>query len=548
MLEFDTPLHAFEHWEKNTPDKDFLRQYINNELIIYSFKKSGDEIRRIATAINDFNLPPNSNIALLSKNCAHWVMADIAIMMSGHTSVPIYPTLQADTIEFILDHSESKAIIIGKLDDFDSQKSAIKNIPVISVEMYGIKEHLTWENLIIKNEPLQNILNNDPNDLITIIYTSGTTGLPKGVMHTIKSFTNASINLVHNLPIHSHPKFFSYLPLSHIAERIGLELGAMFRGASMTFSESLKTFADNLEETQPDVFFAVPRIWSKFQEKILEGLPQKKLDRLLKIPIISSLVKKKIKKKLGLSEAEYIISGAAPLAVSIMEWYKKLDINILQGYGMTEDCIVSHSNVPHANKIGSVGKLSYGATAKLSPEGEICILNNSLMKGYYKNPEATAETFDKDGYLKTGDIGEYDHDGYLTITGRAKDQFKTDKGKYISPAPIELELSKNTNIEQICIVGMGIPQPILLIVPSSEANKKSKQDLSENLINAIENINPTLEKHEKIEKAVIMKEEWTVENGLMTPTLKIKRSQVEKIHIPMYKSWFDSEEKVIFEN
>jgi len=547
MLKFESPLLAFEHWEKNTPDKEFLRQHINNELIIYSFKDSGDEIRRIASALKNFNFPPQSKVALLSKNCAHWVMADIAIMMAGHVSIPIYPTLQAKTIEHILNHSDSKAIIVGKLDDYTSQKPAILNMPVISVEMYGINESMTWENLITQNEPIHNIQQSDPSDLITIIYTSGTTGLPKGVMHTVANFTNASNSIVEILPLSNHPKFFSYLPLSHIAERIGLELGAIFRGASLTFSESLETFARNLEDTQPDLFFAVPRIWAKFQEKILEGLPQKKLERVVKIPWFGSVIKKKIKKKLGLSKATYIISGAAPLSVSIMEWYKKIDVNILQGYGMTEDCIISHFNYSNANRIGTVGKPVQDVNAKLSAEGEICIKNDCLMKGYYKNPEATTEVFDEDGYLKTGDIGEYDHDGYLTITGRAKDQFKTDKGKYISPAPIELELSKNPNIEQICIVGMGIPQPILLIVPSAEANNKSKKELSENIIKAIQLINPTLDKHEKIEKAVIMKEDWTVENGLMTPTLKIKRSQVEKIHMPMYKDWFDTEDKVVFE-
>ena len=547
MQQFNSPLSAFEHWEKTTPDKEFLRQYVNGELIIYTFKESGDQARRIATAIIGFNLPPKSKVALLSSNCAHWVMADLAIMMSGHTSVPVYPTLQAETIEFILDHSEAKAIIVGKLLDFESQKSAIKNMPIISIELYGIKEDITWENLIVQNEPLQNTIKLDAEDLITIIYTSGTTGNPKGVMHTVAGFTNGANNLIQMTQLKEHPKFFSYLPLSHIAERAVVEIGSMFRGASMTFAESLETFASNLEATQPDVFFAVPRIWSKFQEKILLGMPQKKLDTLLKIPILGNLIKKKIKKKLGLSKAIYIISGAAPLAVSIMEWFEKLGITILQGYGMTEDCIVSHGNLPDANKVGTVGKPTYGAKTKLTAEGEICILNNCLMKGYYKNPEATAEMFDYESYLKTGDIGEYDHDGYLTITGRAKDQFKTDKGKYIFPAPIELELSKNPNIEQICIVGMGIPQPILLVVPSEEGKKISKDELSENLLNSIKDINPTLEKHERIEKAVVMKEDWTVENGLMTPTLKIKRSQVEKIHMPMYKSWFDAEEKVIFE-
>ena len=367
-------------------------------------------------------------------------------------------------------------------------------------------------------------------------------------MHTVGNFSQVSNSILDILILPGHPKFFSYLPLSHIAERIGIEIGGIYRGASITFAESLETFAQNLEATQPQLFFAVPRIWAKFKEKILENLPQKKLNTLLSIPIINGIIKKKIKKKLGLSEAILMISGAAPLAVSIMKWYEKIGITILQGYGMTEDCILSHFNLPKENKIGTVGRAVNGVTAKLTPEGEICILNNCLMKGYYKNSEDTAKVFDEDGYLKTGDIGEYDHEGFLTITGRVKDQFKTDKGKYISPAPIELELSKNPNIEQICIVGMGIPQPILLVVPSIEGKKKSKKELGENLVHAIERINPTLEKHEKIEKAIIMSEEWTVENGLLTPTLKVKRNQVEKIHMPMYKTWFDSKEKVIFEN
>jgi long-chain acyl-CoA synthetase len=547
MLNFDSPIAAFENWEKNIPSKPFLIQHFNNKVLSYSFKESGDEIRRMASALIAFDLPPQSKIALLSKNCAHWIMADIAIMMAGHISIPIYPTLQADSIQQILEHSESKAIIIGKLDNYESQKDGIPDIHKISVELYGINENYTWEGLLMQHKPVQNVLKPDPSNLITIIYTSGTTGNPKGVMHSVANFTYASNTILDILILPEHPKLFSYLPLSHIAERVGIEMSGIFRGASITFAESLETFAHNLEATQPQLFFAVPRIWAKFQEKLLENLPQKKLNILLSIPIINSIIKKKIKKKLGLSEAVLMISGAAPLAVSLMDWYKKIGITILQGYGMTEDCILSHFNLPDENRIGTVGRAVKGVTAKLSSEGEICILNNCLMKGYYKNPEDTASTFDEVGYLKTGDIGEYDHEGYLTITGRVKDQFKTDKGKYISPAPIELELSKNPYIEQICIVGMGIPQPILLVVLTAEAKNIDRQKLSENLINMIKSINPSLEKHEKIEKVIIMKEDWTVENGLITPTLKVKRNQVEEIHMPMYKAWFDSKEKVIFE-
>lgn len=547
MTDFNSPLEAFLYWEKNSPEKTFLRQFQDGKANILNFKQSGLEARKMAQAILKMDLPPQSHIAILSKNCEYWVLADLAIMMSGHISIPIYPTLHGDSIKPILEHSESKLLFVGKLDDYKNQKNALKHIPKISVEKYGITEGQTWESLVANHEPLEEIALPDPKSLITIIYTSGTTGSPKGVMHSHQNFANAIKNLNTAIVLPKHPKYFSYLPLSHIAERVGLEIGAISLGGSLTFAESLENFASNLEATQPDLFFAVPRIYAKFREKILQGIPQKKLSILLRIPFLNKVLKDKLKVKLGFSKAKYIASGAAPLSVDTMNWYKKLDIEIIQAYGMTEDCIVSHCNLPGQNKIGTVGRPTYGATARLSEIGEICVMNNSLLLGYYKNPEETAKVFDKDGYLKTGDIGEYDHDGYLTITGRAKDQFKTDKGKYISPGPIELDISKNEDIEQICIVGMGIPQPIMLIIPSPAGKLKSKSALSESLLQSMLEVNPTLEKHEKIEKAVIMKEEWTVENGLLTPTLKIKRSQVEKIHRPMYRSWFDAEERVLFE-
>ncbi len=547
MTKFNSPLEAFLHWELTSPDHIFLRQFHNGKIDTLSFRQSGEQIRRMAHALIKRKLPPQSNIALLSKNCDHWIMADLAIMMSGHVSVPIYATLNSESIKPIIEHSESKLLIIGKLDNYESQENAFRNIPKISVEKYGIHEGDSWEALVASHDPLQEISLPDPKNLITIIYTSGTTGNPKGVMHSHKNFANAAFNLSQTLSLPEHPRYFSYLPLSHIAERIGLEMGAISLGGMLTFSESLESFASNLEATQPDLFFAVPRIYAKFQEKILEGLSQKKLNIILNIPFLNKIFKNKLKSKLGLSKAKYIASGAAPLSVGIMQWYKKLGIEIIQAYGMTEDCIISHCNLPGANKLGTVGKFTFGATAKLSDIGEICVKNDCLLLGYYKNPEETAKVFDEDGYLKTGDIGEYDHDGFLTITGRAKDQFKTDKGKYISPAPIELSISKNTDIEQVCIVGMGIPQPIMLIIPSAIGKSKSKSELRESLLQSILEVNASLERHEKIEKAVVMKEDWTVENGLMTPTLKIKRSQVEKIHMPMYRSWFDAEGRILYE-
>lgn len=545
MISFNSPLEAFLYWETNTPDHIFLNQPINGKIISYSYAQAGEEARKIASALLSFNLPKRSHVALLSKNCAHWHISDLAIMMAGYISIPIYPTLTQETIELILNHSESKAIIIGKLEDYESQKAGIPDIPKIGIGLYGINEDTLWENLLEKHPPLQDVYTQKPDDLHTIIYTSGTTGTPKGVMHTVENFMNSSNNLLSRINLDDHPRIFSYLPIAHIAERL-LETFSLIHGAQVSFPESLQSFATDLEKTQPHLFFAVPRIFAKFQEKILEKMPQKKLSMLLKIPILSGIIKSKLKAKLGLKSASIVVSGAAPLSAAIIKWYKTIGIDIMQLYGMTEDCCVSHGNFAESNRIGTVGKAQHQVDIKLSPEGEILIKNNCLMKGYFKAPEITAAVFE-DGYFKTGDIGEYDHEGYLTITGRVKDQFKTDKGKYISPTPIELQLSGNTDIEQICIVGTGIPQPIALVTLSEMGKAKSKDDVSNSLMASVNKVNPSLEKHEKIEKVVIMKEDWTVDNGLTTPTLKVKRNAIEKIHQPYYKEWFNKDSKVIFE-
>jgi len=546
MPDFHSPLEAFLYWEAKTPDLTFLKQPINGKTKTYSFAQVGNEARKIASALQSYNLPDRSHVALLSNNCAHWMMADIAIMMAGYVSIPIYPTLNDKSINQILEHSDAKAIIVGKLEDIESQKSGIPKMPIISVGLYGRNEGDLWEDLVLENSPLQDVYIPKHDDLHTIIYTSGTTGNPKGVMHTVNNFAESSKTFKEVMQLPEHVRMFSYLPLAHVAERAMCNAGISL-GASISFVESLETFAKNLESTQPHIFFAVPRIWTKFRDKILDSMPQKKINILLKIPILNSIVKNKLKQKLGLKEAQFIVSAAAPIASSLVKWYRKLGIDIHQGYGMTEDCCVSHFNIPQASKIGTVGKPLIGVKTKLSAEGEICLLNNCLMVGYYKNPEATAEVFDDEGYLRTGDIGEYDHDGFLTITGRVKDQFKTDKGKYISPSHIELILSSNTDIEQICIVGTGIPQPIALITLSETGKIKSQSQLAEGLIASLKNMNPSLEKHEKIEKVIIMKEDWNVANGLTTPSLKVKRNSIEKIHQQFYKSWFDSNEKVIFE-
>jgi long-chain acyl-CoA synthetase len=545
----NSPLEYFLHWEKNIPDAIAFRQPKGDTWKTWTWKEAGNEIRRVAQYLKERGLVPGDHVALLSKNCTHWIMGDLAIMMAGCVSIPLYPTLPAESIQQILEHSDSKAIIIGKLDNYKEQKAGIPSSLVkIGVNYYGLDDGVSWENIVQITQPLQQPAIWKKEDLLTIMYTSGTTGSPKGVMHVAGSF-DETVRAAHELlQIPAHPRVFSYLPLSHIAERLGIENMGLYRGGTFSFPETLDSFPKNLADTQPDYFIAVPRIWAKFQEKILEKMPQKKLDRLLSIPLVSTIVRNAIKKKLGLSKAKIFASGAAPASVSLLEWWKRLGVEIYQIYGMTEDCVFAHFNSRHGNKFGTVGRALPGLQAKLDPATqEIRVKSNCNMRGYYKQPELTAEMFDEEGYLKTGDTGEFDSEGYLTIIGRVKDQFKTDKGKYISPAPIEMKLSANADIEQVCVVGMGIPQPIALVVLSAIGKAKSKEEIVKSLSDTMDGINPHLEPYERLETAVIMKDDWTIENGLLTPSMKLKRNVLEKIHVPKYLTWYHQTGRVIWE-
>ncbi len=543
-----TPLHQFLELEQKLAHEVYLRQPFKGQWKEWTWQQAGNEARRMAAALHAINLPKGTHVAILSKNCAHWMMADIAIMMAGCVSVPIYPTLSDKSIQPILEHSDTKAIFIGKLDDYASQINGIPpGIIRISFDDYGIKEQHTWNELIRSQEPISDINNPLPDDLMTIIYTSGTTGTSKGVMHTYGNFDRTLSKALPQLQLPQRSVLLSYLPLSHIAERLAIEMNSFYSGSIINFAESVDTFAANVQEIQPQVFFAVPRLWGKFREGVLKKMPEKKLKLLLSIPIINSIIRKKIKQALGLSRATHIYSAAAPISVDLLKWFQRLDITVMQALGMTEDCVYAHFERPYARRMGSVGKPLEGMQIKISEQGELRVKTPSNTVGYYKEPQLTAELYDEEGYLKTGDMVEYDHDGFLFVIGRVKDQFKTDKGKYIAPTPIETKILANSDVENTCVVGTGIPQPIALVVLSETGKIKTTEDITESLITMLNAINSTLEAHEKLEKVVIMKETWSIENGLLTPTLKVKRNQIEKIHQAFYPKWFEKKGRVIWE-
>ncbi|MES2795548.1 MAG: AMP-binding protein [Bacteroidota bacterium] len=552
-IKLNTICENFYHWEKNTPDNIFLRQPYGSTWKDYSYKEAGIQIRKMVAAIKDLNLPEKSNIGMVSKNCAHWIMADLAIAMSGHISVPFYATLVADQLNQVLVHSQCKLLFIGKLDDFGSMEAGIPaDLKCIAfpAEYAGSPTHKyqDWDSFVANHEPDKTDFIPKLDDLFTIIYTSGTTGMPKGVMATFGGFVDALKSTADIVKLNiSNPRFFSYLPLCHIAERNIVEAACIASGGTIFFAETLETFPKNLAFAQPTHFLAVPRIWSKFQLGILGKMPQKKLDLLLKIPLISSLIKKKIKTGLGLSKAEVILTGAAPIPNSVVDWFGKLDIRIRNAYGMSEN-LGAHSMMPIGNtKNGTVGKPYPGVETRIDPEtGEVQMKASWNTPGYYREPELTANLY-QDGWLCTGDMGEVDSQGFLKITGRVKDQFKTAKGEYVVPGALELAFATNSNVEQICVAGTGLPQPCALVVLSEIGKSIDNQELVNSLTETTQSVNQLVKNYEHIKTILVLKEPWSVENNMLTPTMKIKRNIVEAKFGKLMEDNCEKNELVVFE-
>ncbi len=544
MANYPTLIDKFCAFEASQPDQLFLSEPVNGTYKNFTWAQAGQQVRKMAAALNAMGLGKDDKVAILSKNCAHWIMADLAISFAGCVSVPMYPNMTADSIQQILEHSEAKAVFFGKLDGADQMRKGVpEHLIVIGFPFYLEKNTQNWDDLIANQKPIQGNPVKDSKALATIIYTSGTTGQPKGVMHNFHAIGFAVDRFLNHIPQIKKETFFSYLPLCHVAEKMLVKCGAIFTGSTIYFVENLDTFNANLVHTQPTVFLAVPRIWEKMQEGVLSKMPQKKLSTLLSIPIVSSLIKKAIKKKLGLSKARFIFTGASPISVALQEWFAKLDIIILEAYGMTENSALSHANRVGHHKFGTVGQTYENVEVRLSAENEVQVKSDASMLGYYKEPQLTAKSFE-DGFLKTGDEGSIDENGYLTITGRIKDQFKTSKGKYIMPAPIETKLLEHPLISQACVVGSGMTSAFVLctLAPTDQASEGLESDLS----NFLDQVNSRLDHHERLSKMVICKEEWSIPNGLLTPTLKIKRKSIESYYGNNYDEWLKEEKKVIF--
>ncbi len=558
MIQTDNlkPLIAhFYHWEKVESDKVFLRQPKGDTWHTLTYAEAGQEARKMAAALAAKGLEKGDHIGILSKNCYHWILTDLAIMMGGFISVPFYASLPKAQLAEVIGLSDIKAIFIGKLDKWGNRAEAIPaDVQAIKFPHYEGNAKITigedWNNLIAQHAPKADNFIPNLDDLWTIVFTSGTTGTPKGVMlaHRTPVSMMAAEKETNWIGLYKIPEIrcLSYLPLNHLGERIGMELIVITLGGTISFAENLDTFAQNLRDTQPTLFFAVPRIWTKFYLGVIAKIPAPKLNFMLSNPAMAEKVKQQLKGSLGLSKVQVAATGSAITPAYLKDFYKKLDIHLIEAYGMTEVC-GGITNTPDLDAPqDSVGRARPFAEVKIHPEtGEVLLKSPFTMIGYYKNPEKTAEVL-KDGWIYSGDKGTLDDKGYLRIIGRVKDAFKTSKGSYITPNPLEETLSENDYIEQICVAGLGIPQPIALINLSEIGTAADKATVEASLLKTVEELNNQRANFERISTIVIQKEGWSEENGCLTPTMKVKRGVIDEKFGQQYVNWHEAEEKVIW--
>jgi long-subunit acyl-CoA synthetase (AMP-forming) len=539
-------------------DKVFLTQPVGGGRVVdYTWRQTLDQARRMAAHLQSRGFAPGARIAILSKNCAHFIMAELAIWMAGGTTVAIFSTETAENVRYVLEHSEASLLFLGKLDTWAQQAAGVPaGLPCIAFPLAPKTEFETWDAIVARTEALGGRPRRAPDDLAMLMYTSGSTGQPKGVMVSFEAITRVGEGIAADsrsrVGRDVESRMLSYLPLAHSFERSWVEASSLVDGGThLFFAESLDTFLQDLQRARPTLFISVPRLWLKFQQGVFAKMPPAKLDRLLRIPLLGRIVARKVRQGLGLDAVVVAGSGSAPIPAELIVWYRRIGLPLYEGYAMTEDNSYSHTSNAQFNAPGYVGVPLPGVQVRISDEGEVLIKSPGQLVGYYKRPDLDAESFTEDGFFRTGDLGEQRADGLLKITGRKKELFKTAKGKYIAPAPIENLLNKHPMVELSLVSGVGQSAPYALVVLAEQLRPQLGDPFVRERVNTelgqlLHDVNESLAAHERLHLLVVAREPWSIENGCLTPTMKIKRSRIEAAVASQVDAWYAAQGPVVW--
>ena len=577
---------------KKYPEQDTaLAKKENGEWRRYSIQEYVNTTNIISFALIKIGIKKNDKVAIISSNRPEWNILDMAIQKVGAITVPIYPTISKDDYKIIINNCEAKLAIIEGLSVLSKIEEIRPEIPSIEHIYTFVKrseQYPIWDDLISlgkENVDFEELERREssilPSDCATIIYTSGTTGIPKGVMLSHSNILGQIENL-RQTPSKDSTRALSFLPLCHAYERTLVYL-YQYLGMSVYYSESIATIAQEMKEIHPTMMTCVPRLLEKIYLKVKQtGNEKKGLARIIfrwamqlaekytvegrsklydmKLRIADKLVYRKIREKLGSDCFDIIVSGAASLQPNISAFFSAIKMPVYEGYGMTEcsPVIATSSNVPHGREAGFVGPALPGIEIKISETGEIMCRGHNVMLGYYKLPELTAEVIDNDGWFHTGDLGEFNQYGLLKITGRMKNLFKTSLGKYINPDIIERKFTESNFFENIVVFGENEKYAAALIIPDFDFIKSwckkheisytndhdmlNNQDVKTRLANEIKRINSFFGDTEKIKRYCFIEDSWTVANGILTPTLKVKRSVVKEKDSSLINKLFHAED------
>ena len=524
-----TFVNDLEYWAIEQPDAPWLVEHWSSTETTFSWAQGAQEIRLAAAGISAaLGQSRGQRVGILAPNCAHWLLADIAAMFSGNVVVPLFTTMNAETIKYIADFVDLDMLFLGAAENWEDVRDCFKpGMPIVCLPgAPPVSGSMNWGDLVNAGSTAAPPDSPDDSALATIVFTSGTTGRPKGVMHSLRTLREASLGVGIGSGTRQGWRFFSYLPLAHMAERIVVEFNALVFGGTIYFNENQAAFLADLRHAKPHWILGVPRIWEKLQQAVYAHvLSPQGLEEARGTGEVDAAAKN-VREFLGLIDAQFILTSTAPTPTPLKAWYEEMGIELHDGYGQSEILPIS-VNRKGQRKSGSIGQAGHGVEIRIANDGEIMSRAPGTALGYYKAPDKTAETFTADGWVHTGDRGYIDEDGHLFITGRVKEIFKTSKGKYVAPAPIEGRFIETHLVEQVCLTGLGLSQTVMIVVASEAATAIDRDTLHSALLDHTKMLTRSLDKHERVGALIVSQTPWAMENGFLTHTLKLKRDQIE---------------------